>query len=84
MTMVYLILLIMLFFVFYIIFSRRTPQKNTAFKNNADPRLQFHAKNTSIQLFGHTIKNSLFYTCTAYSELPFAVNTGITPVFDAE
>ena len=81
--MVYLILLIMLFFVFYIIFSRRTPQKNTAFKNNADPRLQFHAKNTSIQLFRHTIKNSLFYTCTAYSELPFAVNTGITPVFDA-
>lgn len=81
--MVYLILLIMLVFVFYIIFSRRTPKKNVTFKNNVNPSLQFHAKNTSVQLFGHTITGSLFYTCNTYSELPFAIDTSITPVFGA-
>lgn len=79
--MVYLILLIMLFFVFKIIFSRHTPE-NTARSNTFIRQLQFYGKNTSIQLFGHTIKNSLFYTCNTYSELPFAIDTSVIPTFD--
>lgn len=81
--MVYLILLIMLLFIFKIIFSRRTPKK-IAYKNTVAPKLQFHTKNDSLELFGHTITNSLFYTCNTYSDLPFAVDTSAVPAFGTE
>lgn len=75
--MLYLILPLILIIILYFAFSRLTP------KNTAVSKLQFHAKKDAITLFGHTISNSLLYTCDTPSDLPFAINMSSAPVFDA-
>ncbi|MCD7879541.1 MAG: TerB N-terminal domain-containing protein [Candidatus Gastranaerophilales bacterium] len=45
------------------------------------PKLKFYSKNDSVELFGYTITDSLFYTCTSESDMPFAIDIKSTPTF---
>lgn len=66
--------------------SYSTPNYNSYSYNrynvNSNPKLNFHSKTDSIELFGYTITNSLFYTCNSSSNMPFAINTKSNPNFD--
>lgn len=62
--------------------SYSTPTYNQySYSRNSKPKLTFHSKNDPIELFGYTITNSLFYTCTSKSDMPFAIDTKSTPTF---
>lgn len=62
--------------------SYSTPNYNQySYSRSSKPKLTFHAKNDSVELFGYTITNSLFYTCTSKSDMPFAIDTKSTPTF---
>lgn len=52
------------------------------YNKNFSSKLNFHSKNDSIELFGYTITNSLFYTCASLSNMPFAINTKSNPNFN--
>lgn len=45
------------------------------------PKLKFYSKKDTLELFGYTITNSLFYTSTSKSDMPFAIYTKSTPNF---
>lgn len=66
--------------------SYSTPNYNSYNYNrynvNPNPKPNFHSKTDSLELFGYTITNSLFYTCNSASNLPFAINTKSNPNFD--
>lgn len=62
--------------------SYSTPTYNQyRYSRSSKPKLTFHSKNDSVELFGYTITNSLFYTCTSKSDMPFAIDTKSTPTF---
>lgn len=62
--------------------SYSTPTYNQyRYSRSSKPKLTFHSKNDSVELFGYTITNSLFYTCTSKSDIPFAIDTKSTPTF---
>ena len=45
------------------------------------PKLNFYSKRDSVELFGYTITNSIFYTCTSQSDMPFVIYTKSNPSF---
>ena len=62
--------------------SYSTPTYNQySYCRSSKPKLTFHSKNDSVEIFGYTITNSLFYTCTSKSDMPFAIDTKSTPTF---
>lgn len=62
--------------------SYSTPTYNQySYSRSSKPKLTFHSKNDSVEIFGYTITNSLFYTCTSKSDMPFAIDTKSTPTF---
>ena len=63
--------------------SYSTPTYNTynSYYRSSTPKLKFHSKSDTINLFGYSITNSLFYTCDSKSDMPFAINTKSTPIF---
>ena len=60
-----------------------TPTYNTysSYYRSSTPKLKFHSKSDTVNLFGYNITNSLFYTCDSKSDMPFAINTKSTPSF---
>ena len=60
-----------------------TPTYNTysSYYRSSTPKLKFHSKSDTVNLFGYSITNSLFYTCDSKSDMPFAINTKSTPSF---
>lgn len=62
--------------------SHSTPTYSQySYSRSSKPKLTFHSKNDSVELFGYTITDSLFYTCTSKSDMPFAIDTKSTPTF---
>ena len=63
--------------------SYSTPTYNTynSYYRSSTPKLKFHSKSDTVNLFGYSITNSLFYTCDSKSDMPFAINTKSTPSF---
>ncbi len=63
--------------------SYSTPTYNTYnnYYRSSTPKLKFHSKTDTVNLFGYSITNSLFYTCDSKSDIPFAINTESTPSF---
>lgn len=51
------------------------------FSRRSIPKLKFYSKKDTLELFGYTITNSLFYTSTSKSDMPFAIYTKSTPNF---
>ncbi len=66
--------------------SYSTPTYNSydydRYNRNSTPKLNFYSKSDSVELFGYTIRNSIFYTCNSISDMPFAINTKSNPIFD--
>ena len=67
--------------------NKNTQNSNTEYQTNAysnptynqhyssrssAPQLKFYSKKDTVELFGYTITNSLFYTSTSKSDVPFA------------
>lgn len=67
--------------------SYSTPTYNSysyySYNRHSTPKLNFYSKSNSVELFGHTITNSMFYTCDSTSDLPFAINTKSNPNFNS-
>ena len=63
--------------------SYSTPTYNTynSYYRSSTPKLKFYSKSDTVNLFGYSITNSLFYTCDSKSDMPFAINTKSTPCF---
>ncbi len=62
--------------------SYSTPTYNQySYSRSSKPKLKFYSKNDSVELFGYTITDSLFYTCTSKSDMPFAIDAKSTPTF---
>lgn len=63
--------------------SYSTPTYNTynSYYRSSTPKLKFFSKSDTVNLFGYSITNSLFYTCDSKSDMPFAINTKSTPSF---
>lgn len=63
--------------------SYSTPTYNTynSYYRSSTPKLKFYSKSDTVNLFGYSITNSLFYTCDSKSDMPFAINTKSTPSF---
>lgn len=76
--------------------NKNTQNSNTEYQTNAysnptynqhyssrssAPQLKFYSKKDTVELFGYTITNSLFYTSTSKSDVPFAIYTKSTPNF---
>jgi len=65
--------------------SYSTPTYNSfsydRYSRRTSPKLKFHPKSDSIELFGYTITNSIFYTCDSLSDMPFAINIKSNPNF---
>ena len=63
--------------------SYSTPTYNTynSYYRSSTPKLKFHSKSDTVNLFGYSITNSLFYTCDSKSDMPFAINIKSNPSF---
>ena len=63
--------------------SYSTPTYNTynSYYRSSTPKLKFYSKSDTVNLFGYSITNSLFYTCDSKSDMPFAINIKSTPSF---
>ena len=51
------------------------------YSESPNPKLKFHSKTDSVELFGYNITNSMFYTSENISDLPFAINKKSIPNF---
>ena len=63
--------------------SYSTPTYNTynSYYRSSTPKLKFYSKSDTVNLFGYSITNSLFYTCDSKSDMPFAINIKSNPSF---
>ena len=62
--------------------STSTPKYSyNNYSRNSSSKLTFHSKKDSVELFGYSITNSIFYTCNSKSDMPFAIDTKSTPSF---
>ncbi|MBQ8459374.1 TerB N-terminal domain-containing protein [bacterium] len=62
-------------------YSTPTYSSYNSYYRSSTPKLKFHSKTDTVNLFGYSITNSLFYTCDSKSDMPFAINTKSTPSF---
>ena len=51
------------------------------YSRNSTPKLKFYSKTDTVELFGYSITNSMFFTTNDCTNLPFAINTNNKPIF---
>ena len=92
----FLIFIIFVIIIVNIVNNSKNNQKNSLYQQNnysnsnnnsynygikSSSKINFHSKNETVDLFGYTITNSIFYTSENISDFPFAINKKSLPDF---